>query len=97
MGDLCSALTAGLLNPKVFGQKINLGRGKPISGEQIIKIIEKVSRQKIITQIEKKRLRKIDKSILYANINKAKKVLGWRPQKSLEQSIEEILKHKNLL
>ena len=61
---------------------INLGSGVGVSVLEIIKAFEKVSGKTLNYEIGEKR--EGDVAAIYANCNKANKILGWTPQYSLE-------------
>lgn len=73
---------------------LNLGRGQPYSVEEFISFIENASD---ITAIKKMMpMAKGDVLITYANISKAKKLVGYNPQITLEEGINKFVKwYKN--
>ncbi len=71
-------------------QIINLGTG---SGNSVLEIVEKV--QKVTGKkfdVQKGEARKGEYAEIYADNSKAKKILGWEPERNLEQSINSLLK-----
>lgn len=73
---------------------INLGTGVGSSVREIVKKVEEILG---VTLKEKKgEQRKGEYAKIYADFSKAKKLLGWQPEKSLEQSIKSLEKwYKN--
>ncbi len=70
---------------------INLGGGKnPVSINEVIEILEKYLGQKA----QKKYLpfHKADIKVTWAEIEKAKKLLGWQPQVALEEGLKRTVK-----
>lgn len=68
---------------------INLGTGK---GHSVLDIVNKVQAITGVNfEIKKGNLRKGDPAKLIASIDKAKKVLGWEPQKTMEDSIKSLV------
>jgi len=68
----------------------NLGTG---SGNSVLEIVEKT--QKITGKkfdLGKGEKRKGEYSKIFANIDKARKVLGWEPKRKLEDSVESLVK-----
>ena len=63
----------------------NLGTENGNSVKDVFNICEKVINKKIDVQIVDRRIG--DPAILYANSNKAKNILGWKPSKTLKDSI----------
>lgn len=74
---------------------INLGGGNnPYTLHQMIALMEKYSGKKAKIRNEAKV--NADMDITWADISKAKKILGWEPQISFEQGIESLMKwHEN--
>jgi len=70
----------------------NFGSGVSHSVKEIIKIIQKVAKtDKTIISNNVKRKNEINNVV--ADISKAKNELNWQPRYSLEQGIENIIKH----
>lgn len=69
-------------NSKFF----NAGIGKGYSNKEVIKEVEKVSGQKVNVKYVKRR--EGDPAVLYASIDKIKKVLNWEPKYDLKEIIE---------
>lgn len=67
----------------------NIGNGQEISMNQIVKAIKKVAGKKFVCRKEQNRPGEVQRSVL--NSSKVKKVLGWRPQTSLEQGIKNTI------
>jgi len=65
----------------------NLGNGKAISVLEMIETFEKISGESIPYTIESKR--NGDIAISYADINKAKNILGWTAKKSIINMCED--------
>ena len=73
----------------------NLGTEKGSSVKQVFAECEKVLGEKIDVEITKRRPG--DPAILYADAAKAKDILGWTPQKSLEKSIKTAYEYEKIL
>lgn len=72
---------------------LNLGRGQPYSVEEFISFIENASG---VTAIKKMMpMAKGDVLITYANISKAKKLIGYNPQITLEEGINKFVEWYN--
>ena len=70
-------------------QIINLGTGTGNSVLEIIKKVEEVTGKKIGVSQGKKRT--ADPAKLVASIEKAKKVLGWEPKRTIETSVKTLV------
>lgn len=88
--DIVRAYSALALNGKK-GETYNVGSGKAISIKEILDIILKNSTKNIEIRRDEKRYRPIDISIIEADIEKLRKVIDWKPEILLEESIKEIL------
>ncbi len=77
---------------------INLGNSKPVALDYFVKLLEKTLGKKAI--IRRKPLPVGDVPITFADVRKAKKLLGWKPTTSIEKGIPQFLKwfrqHKGL-
>lgn len=89
--DLCSAhyLAFKLFQQQQpFCEAVNLGGETGFSVKQVIRVAEKITKQKIPYKIMARRSG--DPAILVASAEKAKKLLGWQPRhSSLEQIITD--------
>jgi nucleoside-diphosphate-sugar epimerase len=81
--------TIRALKPMGF-EIINLGSDHPVKLNYVIKLIEKNLGKKAMV----KRLPRhpADVTATWANIDKAKKLLGWRPKTSIEDGVEKTVK-----
>ncbi len=73
----------------------NLGNGNGYSVRQVIETAKKITRQQIPAEVVERRAG--DPAILIASAEKAKKILGWKPEfDSLEKIVEDAWRwHKN--
>ena len=71
----------------------NIGGGSRISVNELIKEIEDITEKKAnINYIEKQ---KGDVRDTWADVSKAKKVLGWKPKTNIEEGLKRYIKWKN--
>jgi len=68
---------------------VNLGRGNPIRLSEMIEALESALGQKAV--IDRKPIQKGDVSNTFANIDKARKLLGYEPKTSFEEGIRKFL------
>ncbi|MCX7770279.1 MAG: GDP-mannose 4,6-dehydratase [Proteobacteria bacterium] len=68
---------------------INLGNNKPVELIKVINLIEQNLKKKAI--IDFKPFHKADMFETYADINKAEKILGWKPEVSIENGIAKCI------
>jgi NAD dependent epimerase/dehydratase len=103
--DIVAGFIKAAESDKTIGETINLGSGKEISikelAEKIVTIINRDSKaktkgnekEKITIEHDKNRIRpeKSEVRRLLADNSKAKKILGWKPQYSLEEGLEQTI------
>lgn len=70
-------------------QIINLGNNKTVLLSELIKTIERETGKKAI--IQRKKWQKADMPVTIADIKKAEKLLGWRPETNLETGIKRFV------
>jgi len=69
---------------------INLGTGNGNSVLEVVDKVQKITGKKF--KVEKSEPRKGEYAKVYANIAKAKKVLGWEPKRSIEDAVISLVK-----
>ncbi len=75
------------------GETYNVGSGKAVSIEEILKKIISISPGTIRVEVEEKRFRPIDVPIIEADIRKLQECTGWSPEIAIERTIEETLNY----
>lgn len=66
---------------------INLGNNQPHTLTQLIELIEKYTGKR--AKLERREFHKADMKATWADIQKAQKLLGWKPQTDLEEGIRK--------
>lgn len=90
--DIINGIDKSLKKPRDF-EIINLGHNQPITLIDLVCLLQKEMGKKTII---KERPRPLwDVPITYANIDKAKEILNWKPKISLEEGIPEFVKWFN--
>ena len=80
-----------LASKKLGYEIINLGGGNnPYTLHQMIELMERASGKKAKLHLQEKI--KADMDITWADISKAKKLLGWEPKVSFEEGIKKLMK-----
>jgi nucleoside-diphosphate-sugar epimerase len=85
--DIVDAILSSVGNKKAYGEVINIASGRAISIKDIVVMVRKIIGKGDPTFGEIK-YRPGENMNLYANISKAKKILNWTPQVSLEKGLE---------
>ena len=100
--DLCSAYEKILKSNKLFGEVVNVGVNSEISIKNLIVKISKILKIKLISVVEKQRIRpkKSEVNRLNCNNDKLKKLTNWKPKYKIDEGlvkmIEWIKKDKNI-
>lgn len=84
--EACMLVSFTKLNP---GDVINIGSGKQWSNEQIVEYIQSICGRKIEVQIGKFQTSPSDTNHWRANIEKAERLLGWKPRHSLKHGLKD--------
>ena len=88
--DDLTALLVKIIKKPTLNQTINVGSGQGTSLNDLLKIIKKITGKKL--KIKYLPGRGFDLPYNILNINKAKKLYGWRPKIGLEDGIKKIAK-----
>lgn len=89
--DLVDSIFIALDKPKANGEVINIGYGQPIKVKTIIYMIKDMIGSGL-PQFGKYPYRYGENMSLYPNIDKAKKILNWRPETFLEDGLKKTIK-----
>jgi len=78
---------------KSIGEVINIGSGFEISIGDLAEKIKKLTQSKVPIKTDKKRVRPKDSEVerLWADSTKARKMLGWQPQVSLDNGLKKTI------
>jgi len=88
--DVLTAIEKAMTVPDIEGEILNIGTGKTYSVEQLVNLACKETGVKInISKVNKEKNLRDDKSYGPANIQKAKKMLGWKPEYSLTDGLHK--------
>ena len=88
--DFNRALISSLDNEKAYGEVINIASGKPISIKRVVTHVKEIigKGRPILGGIE---YRDGESMELYANIDKAKKILNWQPEFNFQESLKKVI------
>ena len=84
VGDVVSGVVAAL-DKRLGYEVINIGRGEPVLVADFIKSIEQLAGKKVPFNAEP--MMKADVDFTFANIDKARSLLGYAPQVSVEEGV----------
>lgn len=96
--DVASGIADNLENPKTINETFNLGNTDAYTMRMLAKAIKKAAHHYGIAddkplEFETVKTFKDDVAIRIPNVDKAEKVLGWKPTKGAYESVEECIKH----
>ena len=88
--DFNNALIKALNNKDAYGEIINIASGIPRSIRDVIETVKEITGtgKPIFGGID---YRKGESMKLYANINKANKILKWQPEYDFKKSLKEVI------
>jgi nucleoside-diphosphate-sugar epimerase len=92
VADVVRAIFLALENPVVTGHVINIGSGKPLTIKSVIEYVRSVV-GKGEPRYGEVPYRAGENMALYPDISKAKALLGWEPQVSIEDGIRETMQY----
>tara|TARA_A100001015_G_C14989997_1_gene713431 strand:- start:860 stop:1801 length:942 start_codon:yes stop_codon:yes gene_type:complete len=90
--DFVNAVFKCLILKNVIGEVINISSGIPTLIKDVVNKISYITKSGK-PQFGKINYRKGENMVLYADINKAKKLLNWKPKISLEQGLYKTIKN----
>ena len=90
--DFVNAVFKALITKNILGELINISSGIPISVKDVVNKISYIIKSGK-PQFGKINFRKGENMMLYADINKAKKLLNWKPKISLEQGLHKTIQN----
>lgn len=88
--DAVNALVLSLENESANYQVVNIGSGKPTPIKEIAEILAELMGKKGLVSVNQE-FRKNDIRHCFADISKAKRLLGWEPKVSLQEGLKELI------
>lgn len=82
-----------LVEEGVPGETYNVGRGEAIAINDLLQMIISKSKVDIQVEVDQNKLRPVDVPEICADTTKIHELTGWKPEISLEQTIEETLEY----
>lgn len=92
--DICDGIVKASESKLKF-EVINLGNNNPVSLKNFIRTIENITEKK--AQIKRLKNQNGDVTATWANIEKAKHLLGWRPKVDLDAGLRKYVEWRNEL
>lgn len=93
--DMSRAMAA-LLEKCVHGHHIfNIGRGVEYSVREVVEAFERQLGERITIEVDPKRVRKVERMHLLADVSALKELTGWEPQWSIDEGVSTLLKERS--
>lgn len=89
VSDICAGLLAALCSDDCLGQTINLGHHQPVAIGELVRLIEEQLGRK--AQIDRRAAFAGDMPVTCADLQKAERLLGYRPRVSLPEGVREFV------
>ncbi len=89
--DVVEANITSLEDDRANYQIFNIGSGSPVTIKDVAKIVIDIYQSELKPKITYK-VRKLDVRHCYADINRIKKLLNWRPKVELTEGLKEVIK-----
>ena len=93
VSDVVNGIIAALYYKPIGAEAMNLGGNNPIKLTRFVDLMEKGLRKKAITELVP--MQKGDVPLTSADVRKAKCLLGWTPQVSIEDGMKRFLEWFN--
>ena len=90
--DVANAIILSLIKKRALGEVFNVGSGKPVSVKFTINTISKIIKQGK-PEFNKIPFRKNENLKLYPSVNKAGRILGWKPKTNLYQGLVKTINY----
>lgn len=87
VNDICDGFLAALSKPSVAGESINLGHNEPVEVSRLIALIERYAGRPAV--IDRQPPRAGDMPLTCADLEKARRLLGYKPKVGIEQGVHE--------
>ena len=90
MEDVVKAILLSLDNSQTKGEVLNIASGQPVTIRRMIEIVREIigKGEPVFGKIP---YRKGENMCLYADTNKAHKILGWTPNHSLQSGLNNTI------
>lgn len=88
VSDTAKAIILALVTDKIEGETINVGTERAISVKDLVSIMSKILSKSVKISVDDSRLRPFDVNVLECDYGKAKNLLKWSPEISLEDGLK---------
>jgi UDP-glucose 4-epimerase len=88
VADALQRLCASITGPSAV---FNVGSGRSVSVDELIQVCEQILGRGIEVEVDEHRLRSQDRAELVADARRLRQATGWRPERSLRETLTELL------
>lgn len=91
--DVCAAILALLKHDKegVY----NIGTGVEYSVNEVVEVVNEILGEEILIVQDKRRIRKVEREHLLADITKIQNEIGWKPEKRLKDGLKKLIEGRS--
>lgn len=82
-------LVVGLVEGSVV--TVNVGSGRALSVEEVVRITAAAAGTQITIEQDPGKVRLVDRPLLQADVNRLRSLIGWVPERSLEEAVSAVL------
>ena len=88
VSDTAKGIILSLVKEGVIGEVINIGSQRSYSIKDLVNLISDIMEKKVSIEIDSSRFRPYDVDTLICNYERANRLLGWKPEISIEKGLE---------
>ena len=88
VSDTARGIILSLVKEGVIGEVINIGSQRSYSIKELVNLISDIMGKKTSIEIDSSRFRPYDVDTLICNYERANRLLGWKPEISIEEGLE---------
>ncbi len=99
VGDAARGFVATALNGRLRAAEtvtVNLGTSKSYSVADIIRKLRRIARKEFAIETDSSRFRTVDRPFLAADIKLIRRLFGWQPTHTIEETLEELWQEPDL-
>lgn len=89
--DMASAVKHLLKLKNIGFETFNLGRGIEYSVVEIVEAFERQLNEKVSIEVEQKRVRKVERQHLLADVSKLREATGWKPIWGIDDGVKDLI------
>jgi GDP-4-dehydro-6-deoxy-D-mannose reductase len=93
--DVASALQRLIASSTSQSAVFNVGSGQSISVTELIELCAQILSRRVEVEVDESRVRAQDRSELVADPRRLRETTGWKPTRSLHDTLAELLAERN--